>query len=83
MTVDALLRFALLSFATAAVLAPLALVVRMRAAIVVVCREASTPATVVGLLATLAGVWWRIYLDGCRLGWWRALAETLAGVRWS
>lgn len=74
---DAVLRFTLLALATAAVVAPLAMVVRARSAIEVVCREVSAPATVLALATAIGAVWWRIYLDGARLGWWRALAEAL------
>lgn len=79
---DSVLRFTVLAMATAAILAPLGVVVRCREAIGLLCGEVNSALVVLILLAGTAAIWAKIYLDGCRLGWWSALAEALGAPRW-
>lgn len=73
--VDAVARLAVLLIITAAILAPLAVVGGARRAVEALCREVGSSPVALGLVAVLLATWHRIYLDGCRLGWWAALAE--------
>lgn len=75
---DAVMRFTVLAMATGAILAPIAAVAGGRRAIEAVCREVGSSPIALGLVAALLATWCKIYLDGERLGWWRALAELAA-----
>ncbi len=76
---DVAMRFALLAMATGAILAPLATVAAGRRAIEAVCREVGSSPLAIACCAVMAATWWKIYLDGLRLGWWAAIADALAG----
>lgn len=76
---DAVMRLTLLLMATGLLLAPVAAVAGGRRAIESVCREVGSSPVALALAAVLLGTWTKIYLDGCRLGWWEAIARAMAG----
>jgi hypothetical protein len=77
--IDPMLRIAALTIVGALILAPVAVVLRSREAIALLCRELTSSVVAICLSTSIVAIGCRIYLDGVRLGWWSAIADALAG----